>query len=98
MSPDALDAYLYKAKINRYIQSAESLKTMAEAYDKYIELVTAKGDAEIAKQKKNLIDAYSNAGAYYAVINKAKAIEYFNKALALDPSDDYVKNELKRLK
>ena len=98
MSPDALDAYLYKAKINRYIQSAESLKTMAEAYDKYIELVTAKGDAEIAKQKKNLIDAYSNAGAYYAVINKAKAIEYFNKALALDPSDEYVKNELKRLK
>lgn len=98
LSPQAQDAFLYRAKVNRYIQSSESLKVMAEAYDKYIEIVVAKGDAEITKQKKYLIEAYSNAGAYYAVTNKAKAADYFNKALALDPNDDYVKGQLKSLK
>lgn len=98
LSPQAQDAFLYRAKVNRYIQSSESLKVMAEAYDKYIEIVVAKGDAEITKQKKYLVEAYSNAGAYYAVTNKAKAADYFNKALALDPNDDYVKGQLKSLK
>lgn len=98
LSPQAQDAFLYKAKINRYIQTNDALKIMAESYDKYIEIVVAKGDAEITKQKKNLLDAYSNAGAYYAVTNKTKATEYFNKALALDPNDEYVKGQLKSLK
>jgi len=98
LSSEAQDAYLYRAKINRYIQSAESLKVMAEAYDKYIAIVVPKGDAEVTKQKKALVEAYSNAGAYYAVTDKAKASDYFNKALALDPSDEYVKGQLKSLK
>ncbi|MNK06952.1 Tetratricopeptide repeat protein [compost metagenome] len=98
LSPDAQDAYLYRAKINRYIQTPESYKIMAASYDEYIRIVTAKGDAEIAKQKANLIDAYTNAGGYYAVIDKTKAADYFNKALALDPSDEFVKSQLKTLK
>jgi predicted Zn-dependent protease len=98
LSPQAQDAFLYRAKVNRYIQTADALKVMAESYDKYIEIVVAKGDAEITKQKKNLLDAYSNAGAYYAVTNKAKANDYFTKALALDPNDEYVKGQLKSLK
>ncbi len=97
LSPTAQDAYLYRARINKQIQSNESLKVMAEAYDKYIEIVTGKGEAEVAKQKDNLIGAYSDAGAYYAVTDKAKAKEYFNKALALDPTDAYVKSELNKL-
>lgn len=92
------DAYLYRAKVNRYIQTPESLKIMAESYDKYIEIVNAAGENEITKQKKNLLDAYSNAGAYYAVTDKAKATDYFNKALAIDPADEYVKGQLKSLK
>lgn len=98
LSPEAQDAFLYKGKINRYMQTEESLKPMAEAYDKYIEIVTAKGDAEIAKQKKNLQEAYANAGAYYAATDKAKAVDYFNKALAIDPNDEYAKSQLKALK
>jgi predicted Zn-dependent protease len=98
LSPQAQDAFLYRAKVNRYIQTSESLKVMAEAYDKYIAIVVAKGDAEITKQKKNLIDAYSNAGAFYLVTDKTKATDYFNKALALDPNDEYVKSQLKTLK
>lgn len=98
LSPKAQDAFLYKAKVNRYLQTSESLKVMAESYDKYIEIVVGKGDAEITKQTKNLVEAYSNAGAYYAVTDKTKALDYFNKALALDPNDDYVKGQLKALK
>lgn len=98
LNPKAQDAYLYRAKVNRYIQTAESLKIMAESYDQYIVIVNAAGQAEITKQKANLLDAYANAGAYYKVTDKAKAIDYFNKALALDPNDEFVKNELKSLK
>ena len=97
LSPEAQDAYLFKARVNQNRKSDEAYEKMGEAYDKYIRIVTAKGDAEISKQKNNLIEAYSNAGAYYAVTNKAKAKEYFGKALALDPNDEYAKNELKRL-
>ena len=107
LSPKAEDAYLYRAKVNRYIQSnpgatdaalkEESLKTMAESYDAYIGIVTAKSAADMAKDKANLIEAYSNAGGYYAITNKPKAIEYYNKVLALEPNDEYAKNELKRL-
>ncbi|RDI08183.1 tetratricopeptide repeat protein [Flavobacterium sp. AG291] len=98
LNAQSQDAYLYRAKVNRYIQTPEALKTMAESYDKYIEIVNAAGQAEVTKQKKNLLDAYSNAGAYYAVTDKAKATEYFNKALSLDPNDEYVKGQLKSLK
>ena len=98
LNPKSQDAYLYRAKVNRYIQTPESLKMMAESYDKYIEVVNAAGQNEVTKQKKNLLDAYSNAGAYYAVTDKTKAGDYFNKALALDPNDEYVKGQLKSLK
>lgn len=100
LQPEAQDAHLFRAKINQNMQNDDAYKTMAFHYDEYIRIVNAKGTAETAKPavKTNLVDAYSNAAAYYAVTNKPKAIEYFNKALALDPSDEYAKNELKRLK
>lgn len=99
LQPDSQDAHLFKAKINQSIGTNESYKTMAESYDEYIKIVTAKGASETAKPnvKSNLIDAYSNAAAYYAVTNKTKAVDYFNKALALDPNDQYAKAELKKL-
>ncbi|HYD92738.1 MAG TPA: hypothetical protein VEA37_14780, partial [Flavobacterium sp.] len=108
LSPEGQDAYLYKAKVNRYIQNiasvedtekAESLKSMAEAYDKYIEIVTGKGPEEVAKYKSNLVEAYTNAAGYYNVTNnRVKAAEYYTKALELDPTDEYAKAELEKLK
>ncbi|MFP9098204.1 tetratricopeptide repeat protein [Flavobacterium sp. RHBU_24] len=98
LSPTSQDAYLYKAKINQAIASNESYIEMAKSYDKYIEIVNTAGAAEVTKQSKNLLEAYSNAGAYYAVTDKAKAKDYFTKALAIDPADTYVKGELAKLK
>lgn len=98
LSPSSQDAYLYKAKINQAIASNESYAEMAKSYDKYIEIVNTAGAAEVTKQSKNLLEAYSNAGAYYAVTDKVKAKDYFTKALAIDPADAYVKGELAKLK
>lgn len=99
LSPDAQDGHFYKAKINQQLQSNDSYAAMAKHYDDYIRIVLAKGAAETSKPqtKKNLIEAYSNAGAYYKVTDKAKAKEYFTKALELDPNDSFVKGELKGL-
>ncbi len=99
LSPEAQDAFLFKARINQYMQSEEAYVEMAKAYDEYIRIVSAKDAASLsANERKNLVEAYSNAGAYYAVNEKEKAKEYFTKALELDPNDEYIKGELERLK
>lgn len=97
LSTNAQDAYLYKARVNQAMATKESYEAMVKAYDEYVKIVTANPE-EAAKQKKNLVEAYSNVGAYYAVFDKAKAKENFNKALAIDPADTYVKSELAKLK
>jgi tetratricopeptide (TPR) repeat protein len=98
LNPEFPDAHLYKAKTNQKIGNDESVAKMAQAYDQYITLITSKGDAEIQKSKKYLIEAYENAGAYYVVKDKPKAKDYFTKALALDPANSYAKQELAKLK
>ena len=69
---------------------------MVEAYDNYIRIVTEKGEMDDTI-KKNLLEAYSNVGSYYAVTDKVKAKEYFAKALEIDPNDEFVKGELQKL-
>jgi len=107
LNPEFPEAHLYKGKTDQKIAQSETLDTatknlafenMAKAYDGYIAVITAKGAADIEKNKKNLIEAYENAGAYYAVKDKAKAKEYFAKALEFDPANDYAKQELQKLK
>jgi tetratricopeptide (TPR) repeat protein len=97
LNPKFPEAHLYKAKTDQKIGTNESLENMAKAYDGYIVAIIAKGPADIEKNKKSLIEAYENAGAYYAVKDKAKAKEYFAKALELDPADEYAKQELQKL-
>jgi predicted Zn-dependent protease len=100
LSPDAQDAFLFKARINKNLQTNEGYAEMAKSYDSYITIVNGKGAAETAKPavSKNLLEAYSDAGAYYVVTDKAKAKDYFTKALAIAPTDSYVKGELAKLK
>lgn len=99
LNPEAQDAHFYRAKVNRLIANDAAYVVMGKHYDEYIRIVTAKGAGEIAKVKKNLIEAYSNAGAYYKVAgDKAKASNYFTKALELDPNDQYAKTELNSLR
>ena len=94
-TPNYQEAYLYKARIN---SSLEKDDVMATNYQKYIDIVSAKGDEEITKNKAKLTESYNNIASFYANTDKVKAKEYFNKTLALDPTNSFATESLKVLK
>lgn len=94
-SPTTQDAYIFRARTNTLLENDEM---MATYYQQYIDVVTAKGEAEVTKNKTKFIESYNNIAAHYANSDKAKAIEYFNKTLALDPTNNYALESLKLLK
>ncbi|MEO8240577.1 MAG: tetratricopeptide repeat protein, partial [Flavobacterium sp.] len=47
---------------------------------------------------KKIVESYNSIGASYANTDKPKAIEYFNKSLALDPANTYASQSVKALK
>jgi predicted Zn-dependent protease len=94
-SPTTADAYLFRARTNNLLENDEM---MATYYQQYIDVVTAKGEAEVTKNKSKFIESYNGMAAFYANTDKAKAIEFFNKTLALDPANNYAIESLKLLK
>ncbi|UUC46853.1 tetratricopeptide repeat protein [Flavobacterium cerinum] len=95
-SPTTQDAQLYKAKVNRTIDTPESKKVMVSAYEQYVKIVKEKGETE--KAKNNLIEAYTYVGAYYANNGeKAKAVENLKELLVLEPGNKYATDTLKKL-
>lgn len=100
-SPTTQDAHLYKARVNSLLETdAAAQAEMAKSYEEYINVVTAKGEAEVAKpaNKTKFVEAYNNLGIYYATSDKAKARSYFEKALAIDPADETALSRMKGLK
>jgi len=99
-SPTTQDAHLNRAKINRFIVGEEAKANAVAHYQTYIDVVHAKGEAELAKEsvKSGLIGAYSYIGSHYAISDKAKAKENFEKALVLDPTSKYIKESIDVLK
>ncbi|MEL1240777.1 tetratricopeptide repeat protein [Flavobacterium flavipallidum] len=95
-SPDTVDAYISRARTNSLLEDDQA---MIKYYQEYIDHVSAKGAEELAKPavKTKLIEAYNTMGAGYANFDKAKAIEHFNKTLALDPANKYATQSLKSL-
>jgi len=98
ISPKAQDAYLYRARTNSIIDTKESKVVMIDSYESYVKIVTEKGDAEVEKSKKNLIEAYSNIAAFYLESNREKAIENLDKILLLDEDNQFAIDNLKKLK
>ncbi|MBY0488175.1 MAG: hypothetical protein K2P85_13460 [Flavobacteriaceae bacterium] len=94
-TPNYQEAYLYKARIN---SSLEKDEIMAANYQKYIDIVSAKGEEEITKSKAKLTESYNNIASFYANTDKTKAKEYFNKTLALDATNNFALESLKILK
>jgi len=96
-SPTYDEAYLYKGRINNLLEKDDLI---IKNYEEYVTRITAKGPDELAKPAtaKKVIEAYNSIGASYANTDKAKAIEYFNKTLVLDPANTYALQSVKALK
>lgn len=93
--PDYPEAYLYKARINSVMEKDDVMTTM---YEKYVEMIVAKGPEEVTKSKSKLTEAYNNMASFFANTDKIKAKELLNKTLALDPTNTYATESLKLLK
>ena len=95
-SPETVDAYVSRARTNSLLEDDQA---MIKYYQEYIDHVTAKGSEELAKPnvKAKLLEAYSTMAAGYANFDKPKAIEYFKKALEVDPTNEYSIQALKTL-
>lgn len=93
-SPTTQDAYIFRARTNKLLDNDQMI---AKYYEDYLRVVTEKGTEEVDKNKAKFIEAYNNLGAVYANTDKTKAIEYFNKSLALDPANEYAASSVKQL-
>lgn len=96
------DAYLYVGRVEYYLDETDKEQKAVKAYDKFIELVLAKETATppvalTAADKKNLVEAYSYIGGYFITKDKAKAKDYFNRALAIDPENAKIKDALRAI-
>ena len=98
-SPSTPDSYLYRARVNRLLDDDQNSKgLMVPFYERFIEVVSEKPEnLSDARFKKNLAEAYNNLGAFYIRSNQAKARDYFNKTIALDPTNTYAPEALKSL-
>ncbi len=96
-SPTYLDAYLYRGRTNSLMGNDPMT---IKYYEEYVSKVAEKGAEEMAKPTvlKKVIESYNTIAASYANTDKVKAIEYFNKTLALDPTNNYASESLKLLK
>ena len=95
MKPEYQEAYFYKGRINN---SLEKDDVMSTNFQKYVDMVVAKGADEVTKNKSKMTEAYNSIGAYAANTDKAKAIDYFGKTIAIDPTNKYAMESLAILK
>ncbi|WP_163410144.1 tetratricopeptide repeat protein [Flavobacterium ajazii] len=96
-SPSYTEAFLYKGRINSLLDKDDMI---IKNYEQYVSATTAKGAEELAKPAtvKKVVESYNAIGAAYANTDKAKAVEYFNKTLVLDPANTYAAQSVKALK
>jgi tetratricopeptide (TPR) repeat protein len=101
VSPTTQDAYIYKARVNSLLDNnADAQAKMVKNYEEYIKVVTEKGIEEVNKpaNKTKFVEAYTNMGTHYVTTDKVKAKELFQKALAIDPTNEIALAKLKAVK
>jgi len=99
-TPEFTLAYITRARVARYMDDQTTPKgLMVPFYEQYLDLVTVKKPelAAAPAEKRNLVEAYTNLGFFYSPTDKAKATDYFNKALVVDPSNANATTGLKQL-
>jgi len=100
VAPDMAEAYLFQARSERLMDDPENPTGLGvETFKKYISVVEAKGvESQTATTKRNLSEAYDVIAA--DLVNKEDyqgAREMLQKALAVNPNDDYAKTTLEQL-
>jgi tetratricopeptide (TPR) repeat protein len=95
-SPSTQDAYLFKARIQVLLKNDI---LVAKNYEDFIVAAKKKSVDELSTKgmKSKLIEAYNNLGVIYAVNDKIKAKDTFNKTLGIDPANQYAVDQLKSL-
>nr|WP_315152315.1 tetratricopeptide repeat protein [uncultured Flavobacterium sp.] len=95
-SPSTQDAYLFKARIQVLLKNDI---LVAKNYEDFIAAAKKKSVDELSSKgmKSKLIEAYNNLGVIYAVNDKVKAKDTFNKTLGIDPANQYAVDQLKSL-
>jgi tetratricopeptide (TPR) repeat protein len=92
-SPLTQDAYFFKARANRFLNTIESQEPMFEAYKGYINALTEKNELKDQGNRDKVIEAYTSIATYYANHDQnSEAITVFNKVLELDPNNSFAKN------
>jgi tetratricopeptide (TPR) repeat protein len=101
LAPEYDPAFLYRARINKFIDVIDNPETQkglaVPFYERYITLLTVTKPEKAAAHVKDLADSYNYLGFYYSGVDKEKAKEYFNKTLAIDPANAYAADNLKIL-
>lgn len=92
-NPSSPDGYFWRARTNLKLGKAEDFKALPY-YQKYLELTLAdpvkyapNANGKLSTIGYNQIESYIYQGVAVADKDKAKAKEYYNKALELDPND-----------
>lgn len=95
VTPNFANGWMYRARIANRIDSTQTMFLAYPHFEKYIEYASL----DPGKNKRGLIEAYTYM-AFYAVQHDeiAKAKEYYELILALEPENDVAKANLEILK
>jgi tetratricopeptide (TPR) repeat protein len=99
-SPSTHVAWQFRGRINRQLDDANDSKGLALSYyEKYVDIITVTKPDLAVKNAAGLIEAYTYLGSVAARKdrNNAKAKDYFDKVLVLDPNNEVVKQALKAI-
>src|SRR5574344_1418944 len=96
MNPEGFRANLSRARTNSRMDETSEKGLAKPYYEKVVSSLISKNDP---KYNDTLIEAYSYLG-YYSLIKKQNAVskEYWNKILAIDPTNTIAKKALSSLK
>jgi len=95
MSGDFEPAYLFRARVYSNLDPDTKEGLAKPFYDKLIE----KASADSVKYSKDILEAYNYFGYYYLVNKKyCESLEYWDKILGIDPSNENANSAIKDLK
>lgn len=99
-APGNPDAYLFRARATDLKETdRNNIKGYAKPYyDKFVELILAKGPVADDRTKNNMVEAYDYLGAYYEFKEKddTKAADNYGKARDIDPANKQALDYFKR--